>query len=78
LFDQLAFKAVALPLAHGAKPRLLIDVACGAQDVIRPQRDRRVARLRCKVDALINSDPKPACGWLDEQQTKFGALSSRR
>src|SRR5579862_7175452 len=58
----------------------LVEAACRAQILMRPQRDALVARSFCKAHALgdeARAESHAACGRLDQQQPQFraGALA---
>src|SRR5258708_4955130 len=74
LADEVDAKAVMLLLPDAAKPRPLVDSARGDQDALGPQRDRGVAGLPRKADALLRQrapDAQPARLSLHQQQAQF-------
>ena len=60
---------------HRHEPGILIDLACGDQDALRPQRDPAIAAGLRERDAFgdeASPEPMSAPGRIDQQQTQFG------
>ncbi len=60
--------------ADEAKPRRLIDAACGGQDVVGPERERAIAEFAGASDACGDQsapDAGPAGAWLDIEEPEF-------
>ena len=58
--------------------RLLVDVPCGDEFGLRPERDLAIADRAGEVDALLDkaaSEPEAARGGLDEEETQLATAS---
>ena len=54
LFDEVVAEGAMRRLALELEARLLVDVACGVQDVVGPQRQRLVAAASRVLDHLVH------------------------
>src|SRR5260370_40322986 len=80
LADEIDAKTMVLLFAHAAKAGALINSARGEQDALGPERDRRIARLSCEMEALLGErapDAKPSRLFLHQQQAQFRGLVGR-